>query len=193
MAFLEQFNEEQRDMIVSLPYRAGLWLSASDDCGGTEADYEELSALEDIIENKAAMDHPSALVSEVMNDAMRDQSRWKKWAKDLDTVERDCATVNAILLEKLSEQDVEHYRQAVITITSEVAKAYREIDQDASFWVKVIVRARLCFDAVRKAFGQGPEIERYLNISYSEEVAMSRLAAALRGQGLGAGPEEKNV
>ena len=153
MAFLEQFSDQEQNLIVSLPYRAGLWLSRSDVDGGAAADYEELHALEDIIEKKAAGATHSAFVKEVMQKAMDWQSRWKDWAQQLDTLEQDCGKVVALLSQKLSDQDIGHYRQSVLTVTREVAEAFREVDVDATFMVRMMIKAQISFDRFKALFG----------------------------------------
>lgn len=180
MAFLEQFSEDERELIVSLPYRAGLWLSVSDDDGGTEADYEELHALEDIIERKAAGATYSAVVREVMLQAMDWQGRWKDWSEKLGTVEQDCAAATKLLATKLSEQDVEHYRKAVLSVAREVAEAFREVDLDASFTFKLSLKMHLMFDRFMALFGKGQEVARMVNISDDEKRALEKLEVALR-------------
>ena len=45
MSYLERFAPKQRELIVSLPYRVGLWISESDTSGGDEADEAERNAL----------------------------------------------------------------------------------------------------------------------------------------------------
>lgn len=47
--YLENFSKEQQDFLVALPYRVGLWISATDDTGGHESDAVEKQALEQVI------------------------------------------------------------------------------------------------------------------------------------------------
>jgi len=49
MNFLDQLTEDQRTLLVSLPYRAGLFVSQSDNAGGDDSDDAEMQALDNII------------------------------------------------------------------------------------------------------------------------------------------------
>ena len=49
MGYLDHFSEEERQLLIKLPYRAGLWISASDTTGGDESDEAEKQALASIV------------------------------------------------------------------------------------------------------------------------------------------------
>ena len=169
MGQLEQFSAEEREKIISLPYRAGLWLSRSDDDGGVNADYQELHALEDIIEKRASGKFSSSFVKEIMAASLDEQQKWKEWAKHIKTVETDCVAVIGFLKGRITDEDVNAYRDAVMETVTEVAKAFREVDADVALPVKAGVSVRLLWDKIKTTLGMGPETERYLNISEDED------------------------
>ena len=41
MSFLHNLSPEDREMLISLPYRMGYWISQSDTSGGDDSDEEE--------------------------------------------------------------------------------------------------------------------------------------------------------
>lgn len=176
MVYLDHFSEAGRDLIVSLPYRAGLWLSASDGGGGAEADYEELSRLEDVLEKKSLAAARSRFIGEVMAETLARQDLWKQWAARRDSVLEDCSRAAAVIAETLSAGDAAAYREQILHIATEVAAAFGEDGRApccpfsrAGRWICGFF-ARFC----RGGFpGEG-------NISAGERQALAKLDEALR-------------
>ncbi len=180
MAFLEQFSAGERDLIVSLPYRAGLWVSALDSTGGRQANEQETKALEAIIHRKGRGMFESAFVHEVMVDAITRRDEWKDWAHRLDSVVGDCEKAVVLIGKKLIRRDVDAYRQNIMHITVEVAKAFREFDLKESVLVRLWACIRLALDKmIGIARGEEYESEALLNISYEEDIALSKIAMSL--------------
>ncbi len=181
MAFLEQFSEDERNLIVSLPYKAGLWVSTIDDAGGTAADYKELEALERIISEKGKGMFESAFVHEVMAETCTRQQDWKAWADGADKVLVECTNAVKIIADRLAEKDIDAYRQNIMSIAVEVAKAFREFDADAPLGVRLWTQYRLFLEAIFRIIKRDKtyESESMLNISYEEDMALSKLSKAL--------------
>ena len=181
MAFLEQFSAEDRDLIVSIPYRAGLWVSGADGGGGAKAGHDELDALETIIAEKGRGMFESAFVHEVMAETCTRQQDWKGWAGDLDNILEDCTRAVGIVQGKLAEKDLDAYRMNIMAIGLAVAKAFREVDADAGFRDKIHMQLRLFCDAVMRILRR----EKYwdpasvLNVSREEDAALDKLSKAL--------------
>jgi len=181
MAFLEQFSEEERELIVSIPYRAGLWVSTVDDAGGTAAGHDELNALESIIAEKGRGMFESAFVHEVMAETHTRQGEWKRWAENLSTLLDDSTKSITIIQGKLAEKDLDAYRMNIMAIGLAVAKAFREVDASASFMDKVNMQIRLFRDAAMRILRR----EKYwdkasiLNVSAAEDEALDKLSKAL--------------
>lgn len=181
MAFLEQFSAEERELLVSIPYRAGLWVSGVDNAGGAKSNYEELDALESIIAEKGRGMFESAFVHEIMAEASTRQDDWKKWAGQLDNVLSDCTKAVGIVQGRLAEKDLDAYRMNIMAIGLAVAKAFREIDADASLKDKICMQVRLFCDAGMRILRR----EKYwdktsiLNVSREEDEALNKLSKAL--------------
>lgn len=180
MAFLEQFDDIEKDLLVMLPYRAGLWVSKSDNAGGNESSSDEVSELHKIIAQKAKGMFESAFVHEVMIETCAREKQWPDWSSDLDNVPEECKKMVAIVEAKLSRHDMDAYKHNVMFIATEVAKSYREFDVNMALPVRVFT----CFKiAVDKMFGKirgvTYESEDLLNISYEEDIALSQLSTAL--------------
>lgn len=181
MAFLEELSKEEQMLLVSLPYRAGIWVSRADDDGGLSSRHAEQEALERIIRKKSAGMFESAFVHEIMVETFDRKDDWKKWAEDIDDIETDCIKAAQILAKKMSRHDQDAYRQNVMHIATEVAKAFREFGQKEALPVKIWAFIRIRIDKIIGLFtGQRYESETLLNISYEEDIVLAKLSKALR-------------
>lgn len=181
MAFLEQFSAEERALIISVPFRAGHWVSVVDDTGGAKAGDAEREALENIITERARGMFESAFVHEVMAETCTRQDDWKAWSDNMDTVLEDCAKVVGIIGGKLAERDLDAYRMNVMGIGLAVAKAFREMDDGAPFFVKLQTKILLFIEAIVRLIkrDRSYDAESALNISFEEDVALTKLSKAL--------------
>lgn len=194
MAFLEQFSEQERDLIVSIPYRAGVWVSSVDDTGGAAADAQELEKLEEIIAEKARGMFESAFVHEVIAETFSRKADWKRWSEQLDTLLPDSTRAVEVVSGKLAERDVDAYRANILNIGVSVAKAFREFDVDAPFFVKIGSNLRLCGEALVRVLKRDKSYDTVseLNISLAEDIALTKLSNALH-PGLDGGKEGAQI
>ena len=181
MPFFEKLSEQDRDLLASLPYRAGVRISACDSSGGAEADYEELHSLETIMEKRARATHRSVFVQEVMGEAMERQKSWKKWAEkeSIATVPHDCKRAVALVAATFGEKEADAYRENIMHIGTEVAKAFLEKGANENFIAGIcaVVRSRL-EEYVGKMSGNKPQ--RLANISAAEKAALEEIERAMR-------------
>ena len=181
MAFIEKLDEKERELVTALPYKAGVWVSATDGAGGDMADFREDAALKDIIEKKAKEMFPTAFIHEVMVETYSRRSDWSRWKKAKDSTLDDCRNAVAVIEEKISQADADAYRKSVMEIGFEVAKAFSEYHEGASLWERLTSAFRIMGDKIVGLFrGQKYVSEQLLRVSYEEDVALSRLAAALQ-------------
>lgn len=181
MAFLEQFADQDRAMIVSLPYRVGLWVSTVDETGGRKAAVREMETLRAIIDSRMVGMFSSAFVHEVMTEIMAHAHQWPDWADDAENALRDCVKVLDLLSARLSARDVDAYRENIMRIGVEVASAFREFDLKAPLCSRLWAKVRLSIDKLVGALRRETyESERLLSISYEEDLALSQLAVALK-------------
>lgn len=180
MAFLEKFSDEEKSLLASLPYRAGLWVSTVDEEGGDYAAAKERAALEDIITKKAEGMFESAFVHEVMVETFAQKENWKSWGEHLENVPDECRKAVGIIQDKLAPNEVDAYRHNIMTISSRVAAAFREFDEKAAIPVKIWTSIKLGIDKIIGLFrGESYESEALLNVSYEEDTALARLSEAL--------------
>ena len=189
MAFLEKFLAEEKAMLVSLPYRVGIWISIIDRSGGAESSGAEIAALEKIIDQKAQGMFESAFVHEVMVETCTHRSDWPQWAGRAQDVPADSEKAVAIIAAKLPPHDLDAYRQNVMYIAVEVAKAFREFDAQVPFLSRAFDLIRMFLDKLTGATrGGAHEFANLKNISYEEDVALARLSKAL-----GLSSDEENI
>lgn len=183
MAYLDQFSAEERNLLISLPYRAGLWVSASDSTGGHRADTQELEALEKAIRGLAQGMFESALVHEVIAETFLKRSEWPEWAKTYAATPADCKQAVALMnARKVPARDIDTFRRILMQIGLEVARAFREYEGNEPFSHRLMRRISIMADRFFGAMqGEKYVSEDLLNISYSEDLALNALANALRG------------
>ena len=183
MAFLKDFTRDERDMLASLPYRVGLWVSSSDNTGGSDSDSQEVAALEKTITRIAQGMFESAFVHEIMADTFLRREEWPAWGANVQSVPADCVAAVKFMQGRLSARDIDAYRHILMQIGLEVARAFREYDRSEPFLYRMI---RWISIGVDRLFGimHGEKYvsEDLLNISYEEDLALNELAKALRGE-----------
>lgn len=181
MAFLEAFTEEEKEILISVPYKAGIWVSQADSTGGEGADDKEKAALENIINEKGKGMFESAFVHEVMSEACNRKQDWNKWADTVDDVLVQAGKAVDIIAAKLEEKECDAYSANVMAIGVKIAEAFREFDADASVLVKLDTKVRLFLEAMMRVLkhDKSMKTETELNISYEEDQALSKLYKAL--------------
>ena len=180
MDVLEHLSTDQRTLIVSLPYRAGLWVSHSDDAGGDEADQKELVALSNIIHGFSEQVFGSELLQYVMNETVNRKDEWPQWAATLENVPEDCRRALDILRDHVDEKEVGAYAMRLMEIGEAVALAFREYEQKSVFdQVQVYVSYILAKLRARKQAKPAKTFDQFLNISTHERKALGALAEAL--------------
>jgi hypothetical protein len=181
LARLDKFTEEQKRLIVALPYRTGLWVSRSDSTGGAESDAAEIAALRGIITGFAEDFCKSEFVEEIMRETVARPERWTEWESATDSVPNECAEALEIIAEKLPGPDVESFRHNLMEIGMAVALAYREFDGTQSFSGRVKTYLRYYRQRLLSALQnrQALSFDEYLNISRTEHSALSALSRTL--------------
>ncbi len=182
MSFLETLNRDDRDLIISLPYRVGLWISHADDAGGDSADDEEAKALENILDGFTREVFGSELVQIVMTETVTHKECWEgPWSKDLQKVPEECQRALDILHDaEIEEKEISAYKQRLIEIGEAVALAFREYDE-LGFLTKLRVYT-LYYKERYKASKRNmsyKSLDQFLNISLKERKALYNLSSVL--------------
>jgi hypothetical protein len=180
-SYLDTFTQDQRNLLVALPYRVGLWVSSSDTTGGDDADKAEMIALSSIVTSYAEDYLKSEFVQALMEEMISRSAEWPEWGRNLDEVAGECIRAVSMISERLDRKDVMSFKYNLMEIATSVAMAYRELDHNQSFLFKLRVYSRVMID--RKRAKQGGRItgtlSEMMNISAAEQAVLDSLSRAL--------------
>ncbi|MDH5723298.1 MAG: hypothetical protein OEY94_08275 [Alphaproteobacteria bacterium] len=181
MNFLDELTADQRDLLVSLPYRVGLYVSESDKTGGDESEEREMNALESIITGYAREVFGSETVQYVISETVRRKNEWDKWSLHLEGISADCHKAIDILSEHVDPKEVSSFKAHLVEIGESVALAFREYGKNTPFLDKIkmyFYYAKSKKNALKVK--QKPKTwDQFLNISLDERKALCNVAHAL--------------
>ena len=181
MALLEDFTKDQRDLLVGLPYRVGLWVGLSDSTGGGDADDAEAEALAAIVTGFAEDFCKSEFVQAMIEETVARRSEWKEWTHNLNDVPGECIRATDLLTERLERKEVTSFKLTLMEIATSVAMAYREFDHNDDLSFRLKVYGRVMVERLRSIFtGQrARSVDEFLNISDAEQKALDVLSQTL--------------
>lgn len=177
MTHLDNFTKEQRDMLVALPYRVGLWISASDSSGGNDADSAELDVLTTIITSFSEDFCKSEFAQALLEETTARRDEWPEWSGNLEDVPGECQRCIDLLAERLERKEVTSFKFNLMEIATDVAMAYREFSDNRNLAYRMQVYLRIILGRLKG--DRARSMDEYLNISISEQRALDRLAVAL--------------
>lgn len=179
MSQLSFFTAEERALLVSIPYRAGVFMSHADDVGGEEDDQREHKALEATMRALASKEGYHDVVREILQTSLNNAAQWSNWQETAPLTLRDGKAAIAILQDKTTDEVAKSYRKAVLHIAQSVAMAYGEFSGDdwdepeeEGFWGSLM-------NGILGRVQKVEEESGAMNISASEDSALSALANAL--------------
>jgi len=169
MTILSKLKIDEKDIVVRLPYRAGLWISQSDETGGTAADDAEMTALNNIMEGFTSEIFGSEDVQHIMAETMKERQRWPEWGADLQDVPDEAMQAVDILALHCDPKELSAFKHRLYEIGEAVAMAFCEVDEapkEPGFFAKLL------------GLGRGAN-GGAASISDKERKALNMLAAAL--------------
>lgn len=181
MSFLDQLTPDQREFVVSLPYRVGLYVSQSDKSGGDESDEKEMQALSNILQGYAQEIFGAETVQYVISETVAKKDQWGRWGAKVDAVEADCHRAVDVLSELVDPKEVSAFKQHLMEIGEAVALAFREVGDDMPF----LDRLKFYFYYFRGKSRAAKQkriymsFDEFLNISLDERKALNKIANAL--------------
>lgn len=180
---LDDFEECDQELLVSMPYKAGIWMSYADMDGGTAAFKREAQALSRIIEATAENFCESSFVQEVAEQTLARRDRWDDWQKNPDNFPCECQRSIEIIAGEVSPEDVVSFKSTLLEVALAVARAYNERFEKKDFRQKISTYAGIWVErALARINGVGEDrVSAYdaVNISPQEEDALKDLARAL--------------
>jgi len=180
MSELERFLPADQDILVSLFYRVGQWMSQVDDTdSGEESEHIEEAQLFKVLEKLAHSKNVGALCAEIASEAMRQKGSWTRWAGQIDTVLDDVSRAKALIKGQANHQEFVAFGKSLITIATAVARAYREADDgeddDKGFLSWLSEKKSHIALALTDS-----EAHKDLNISPAEDTALNELIDVLK-------------
>lgn len=130
MSQLDNLTAEDQELIISLPYRVGIWLSHADDEGGEGDDEQEMATLESILDKIAQTHQRSAFVRDVIGRTVTARDKWPEWEGRVFTIEEDAKKAMSCLVGVLDEKDWKTYRGMLVHIGRSVAESYGEFGEE---------------------------------------------------------------
>jgi hypothetical protein len=170
MATLNKMEKDERDLIVGLPYRVGIWISHADDEEGSADDRREHKAVEKILHRFAGQIERYPFISAVLRETLAQRNSWERWAENSLDVLPDCEKALVIVNKTGNREAVINYRKILMKIANDVAGAHGEFGEfeSESGFTKLISGLL------------GSKRDDFMNISPSEDEALERLAGVLR-------------
>lgn len=177
MSFLDQLTAAQREMVVSLPYRVGLWVSGSDLVGGGDASQKELQALTAVLHGFAEETFGSETIQRIISETLKHKDKWNFWATQMDSVPEDCESAIDLMRDYSDLKDVNAFRSHLMEIGEAVALAFQE--EASSLWLVSYIAYWKFSMRKGRASRRKKSFREFLRISVGEHRALRALARAL--------------
>lgn len=161
-------SDNDRAMMVALPYRIGLFVSHADTTGGWEAQEREMQTLTTILRSYAEDFCKSPFAQGLLLQTLAQRTEWVRWSQGLDHVPGECVAAMYDLRGVLDAKEIKSFQGQMMDIAFAVAQAFREEHKNnmpKGSWL-----GRLLGQENRAA---------HENVSTAEREALSRLADAL--------------
>lgn len=176
----QELTARQKQALISLPYRVGVWVSHADDEEGEYDDEMEMRALQRIL---VAYAHEKALppfVDSLVKDTLSHKDSWQDWADMAMTVVPQSKKAVGFLYARYGETEGRAYAQMLMDVGEAVAMAYGEFGMgDETDSETVLGRFIMKFTAKLRGEGGADDGPGLANISAAEQAALDKLDAAL--------------
>lgn len=168
-------------MLMSLPYRIGLYVSYSDVTGGWEAQEAELQSLANILRQYSEDFCKSAFCQKLLMETLMKRSEWPSWSQNIESVPDQAGRAVDLLAAHLSEKELRGFKEVLADIAVSVAMAFHEEKQDGdgpeSSSNQGLISILL---SKMKGGGESSSSMDHLHISRSERVALARVCDAMK-------------
>ena len=181
MTDLSQFSATEFELLVSLPYRAGIFVSYADDIDGDSDDENEMAMLVAALNAIGVLHAGNPFLSKLFKETLRLKSEWPLWQTKAFNISGDAQMAISLLKSKGGETLAKQYRGALMEIATTVAQAYGEFGQfddvakDPGLFGGLVAKVVSGFSSLSTEDKNHP-----MNVSASEESALSELSAALK-------------
>lgn len=181
MSELQRFLPTDQDLLVSLFYRIGRWMSDVDDTDTNEkSEQAEESQMFAVLTKLSQSKNAGNLCNEIAAEAIRQKGSWARWAKQIDNTMADVTRAKSVIKGQGTNEEFHLFGKSLVSIATSVARAYREAS-DADMETTGIMGwlSNKKNNAAMAIFD--PQAHKDLNISPAEDSALTELIDALRG------------
>ena len=179
MTQLSSFSDDDREIIVSLPYRVGMHMSYAEDEDGERDDELEISALKACISEVAKLENRHDLIKEISAEILKREDSWDAWSQGVFNIEPQCEKAMAVIKSCANDDEVDDYIKMVLEVASAVARAYGEFGEEPEpekgFFGKVMSRIMGDYSGMSLDDANSP-----MNVSAAEDGAIATISEALK-------------
>ena len=180
MSYFDDFLEEELSQVLSIPVRAGFWISHSEDITGTNRDDEkERLALEKVlaaIQDKTAKD---AFSHQVVSAVLGHKELWGAWENSASTVLNDIPAAIHLVRDRLPEDALRGYQKTIYYIANIVAQAANERGGEDDLSGEVMGSG--LFTRILDRLSVKTDMSTPDNVSPAEKAALQKLLQSLKG------------
>jgi hypothetical protein len=171
-----QLSPADEELLISLPYRIGLYVSHADVTGGWDAQESEIQSLTDILRDYSNDFCKTEFSQKVFMDCLAMRGKWPVWSQDAESVPAQVDRAMRILQPMMSEKELAGFCEVLGDTALAVAMAFREA-ADSGNENRPIVREILA--RLGGILAEKDPLD-HINISGRERAALKKLAHSLR-------------
>ena len=179
---LGNLSEDERDLVISMPYRVGMYVSNADETGGDEAHLKEFESLMNILTGISEDFCKSEIMQKILYETVGSKTKWRLWNADLDKVPEQCEHIVDLLSPLVDQQsDILSVKETLLDIGVAVAMAFREADDDvdqATIDTGFFGKLRQGLSAILPKAESDARFE-HLNISKAERAVLAKITKVL--------------
>ncbi len=177
---LSQLSKDDERLLISLPYRAGLYVSFADTTGGWQAQDREIQSLTSILQEFSQDYFKTEFTRLILMETLAARIDWLAWSRDIQKVPEQAKHISQILASFMEAGELEAFFDVMLDVAVTVAMAFQEYNEpsaapadDAGAGVIKSLIARLMGDKK-----QGHPLS-HANISEQEKKALYTLSESL--------------
>ena len=178
MTDLNSFAEEEKDLLIKLPFQVGFNISESDADGGEENEQLEMDALSRIIRLLPGLYKHAPLTQSILQHTRDGQENWDSWKEGSFDLKSECTKAIQLLKTKSTETEAKAFRKALLEVADTVARAAGEgamleirTEPDSAF-LQFVKKVMTSVGMIKQ--------DDSANISAAEQAAIDKIDAALQ-------------
>lgn len=178
MADLNTFSEDERNLLVKLPFQVGFNISEADGDGDEENERLEMEALFRILRLLPGLYKHAPLTQAILGETRDGQENWDAWKEGSFDVTNECTQAIKIMKSKATESEAKALRKALLEVADTVARAAGEgamleirTEPDSAF-LQFVKKIMVAVGMIKE--------DDSANISAAEQVAIDKISSALQ-------------